>query len=81
MPQIHHFSQSNAAGIGQGDVAALLRQLADSIDGLGQVSVQDISFENDVTDDGLWPSMTVYFHYGTLDDDYCSCGNCATTPS
>jgi hypothetical protein len=33
-----HFSQSNPNGVGEGDVAALLRRVADSIDDLGDVS-------------------------------------------
>jgi hypothetical protein len=82
MPQVHHFSQSNPEGIGQNDVPALLRRLAKSIDSLGEVTVQDISFENEVTDIGLWPSMTVYFQYGSIVGD-CRCGSCrsATPPS
>ncbi len=73
LPLVHHFSQCNPAGPGQDNVAAMLRRIADSLDGLGKISVQNISFENDVTEDGLWPSVTVYFHYGEL-GERCACG-------
>lgn len=58
---IFHFSQSNPAGPGQSDVPALLRRVADSVEALGEVTVQDIVFHDEVTEDGTWPSMTVYF--------------------
>jgi hypothetical protein len=59
---ISHFSQSNPAGEGQGDVAALLRRVADSIDSLGDVQIQDITFTSEPTggEDDL--TVTVYFH-------------------
>lgn len=76
MPQIHHFSQSTPEGPGQGDCAALLRSVADTIEELGTVTVQDIAFGNEVTANGLWPSLTVYFHYGELDEP-CTCGRCS----
>ncbi len=59
---INHFSQSNPAGTGQGDVAALLRRVAQSIDDLGDVSVQDLTFASSVTagEDDL--TLTVYYH-------------------
>jgi len=57
-----HFSQSNPEGAGQGLVSALLRRVADSIDELGDVDVQDIVFHIEVTagEDDL--TMTVYYH-------------------
>jgi hypothetical protein len=60
-----HFSQANPAGEGQGDVPALLRRAADSIDALGEVNVQDLVLHNEVTESGDWPSLTVYFHRST----------------
>jgi hypothetical protein len=59
---IFHFSQSNPSGEAQGDVAALLRRVADAIESLGDVQVQDITFASTPTgaEDDL--SMTVYFH-------------------
>lgn len=59
---INHFSQSNPTGEGQGDVAALLRRVAQTIDDLGDVSIEDITFASSVTagEDDL--TVTVYFH-------------------
>lgn len=58
---ISHFSQSNPAGEGQGDVGALLRTIAESIESLGDVTVQDLVLHNQITADGPWPSITVYY--------------------
>jgi hypothetical protein len=55
---VRHFSQANPAGPGQDDVPGLLRRVADSIEGLGAVEVQDITYSGE--DDR--PTMTVYFH-------------------
>jgi hypothetical protein len=46
---INHFSQSNPAGKEQGFVPALLGRIADSIEALGDVDVQDITFSSEVT--------------------------------
>ncbi|MET7998052.1 hypothetical protein ABZU76_44920 [Amycolatopsis sp. NPDC005232] len=56
-----HFSQSNPDGPGQGDVASLLRRVADTVEGLGNVQVHDITFTSEVTggEDNL--TMTVYY--------------------
>jgi hypothetical protein len=59
---IHHFSQSNPTGIGQGFVPALLRRVADSIEALGDVDVQDITFSSEVTGEEDDLTMTVYYH-------------------
>jgi hypothetical protein len=59
---IRHFSQTNPRGPGQQDVPALLRRVADSIEELGPVEVQDLVLHQEVTAEGLWPSLTVYFH-------------------
>ncbi|MFJ8578130.1 hypothetical protein [Micromonospora sp. NPDC093277] len=56
-----HFSQSNPEGPGQDDVPALLRRVADSIEALGQVWIQDLVLHNEVTADGDRYSVTVYF--------------------
>jgi hypothetical protein len=58
---VEHFSQANPAGPGQGDVPALLRRVADSIEALGQVDVQDLVMHTEVTESGAWHSLTVYF--------------------
>lgn len=59
--KIFHFSQSNPVGPGQGDVGALLRRVADTLDELGDIIVQDITFSKQVTagEDDL--TMTVYY--------------------
>jgi hypothetical protein len=59
---IRHFSQGNAEGPEQGDVPRLLRRVADSIEALGEVEVQDLAFHTEITADGPWHSITVYFH-------------------
>ena len=58
---IAHFSQSNPRGKGQGNVAALLRRVADTLDDLGDVSVQDITFCSHATADEDDLTMTVYY--------------------
>lgn len=59
---IHNFSQSNPDGPGQGDVAALLRRVADTIESLGDVSVQDVVFHSEETADEDQLLVTVYYH-------------------
>ena len=57
----YHFSLSNPAGPGQGDVSRLLRSLADSLDALGDVQVGEITFTSIPTaaEDDL--TFTVYY--------------------
>ena len=62
---IEHFSQSNPRGPGQDDVPALLRRVADTLETMGDVQVQDLVLHTDVTDGAEWPSLTVYFHRRT----------------
>ena len=68
---IEHFSQANPVGDGQRDVPALLRRVAESIEALGPVDIQDLVMHTETTADGDWPSLTVYFHRepdpGTVD--------------
>jgi hypothetical protein len=59
---IFHFSQSNAAGDGQGDVPPLLRRVADTLEELGDVQVQDVTFSSEVTEGEDDLTMTVYYH-------------------
>jgi hypothetical protein len=58
---VRHFSQANPKGQGQGDVPALLRRVADSIEELGPVQVHDLVLHEEITADGPWVSLTVYF--------------------
>jgi hypothetical protein len=62
---VEHFSQANPAGKDQGDVPALLRWVADSIEALGEVEVQDLVMHTEVTETGDRHSLTVYFHRST----------------
>lgn len=58
----NHFSLSLPVGPGQGDVPALLRHLAATLENHGQVEVRDIVYHNEADKDGEdWPSVTVYF--------------------
>lgn len=59
---ISHFSQSNPAGEGQGNVASLLRRVADSLEALGDVMIEDITFSSEPTGDERDLTMTVYYH-------------------
>ncbi|MGI5171776.1 hypothetical protein ACQEU3_46265 [Spirillospora sp. CA-253888] len=59
---VRHFSQANPKGPGQGDVPALLRRVADSIEELGRVEVQDLLLHQEITAEGPWTNLTVYFH-------------------
>jgi hypothetical protein len=63
---LYHFTVATARGFDQDDVATLLRRVADALDQLGAVDVHDITFHVDWTEDGSWPSMTVYYE---VDDD------------
>ena len=62
---VEHFSQSNPKGDGQADVPALLRRVAGTIEALGDVDVQDLVMHTEVTAEGDWHSLTVYFHRAT----------------
>jgi hypothetical protein len=59
---VHHFTQGNPHGPGQGDVGAALRRLADTIDELGDIDVQDITYSSEVTDGEDQVTFTVYYH-------------------
>ncbi|MFE9788925.1 hypothetical protein ACFYO7_26455 [Nocardia salmonicida] len=62
-----HFSQANPAGPGQADVSALLRSVASTIEELGPVTIADLILHNEVTADGNWPSITVYYSKGSTE--------------
>ena len=55
------FSQANPAGPGQDDIPSLLRRVAESVEAIGPVEVQDLILHTEVTDNGPWYSLTVYF--------------------
>ena len=52
-----HFSEA-----GRGDVPELLRRVADSIQALGEIQVEDIAFSTQQTDGADDIAMTVYYH-------------------
>jgi hypothetical protein len=56
-----HFSQANPAGPGQDDIPSLLRRVAESVEAIGPVGVQDLILHTEVTEHGPWYSLTVYF--------------------
>jgi hypothetical protein len=61
---ISHFAQANPKGPDISNVPLLLRRVADSLDKLGRVEVQDITLHREITEDGEdWPSLTVYFRH------------------
>lgn len=64
---VHHLSHSNALGPNHGDLPALLRRMADTLDELGPADVQDMTLSTKVTEDGPWLRLTVYFHPGEPD--------------
>ena len=57
-----HFAQSNPAGKGQGDVPALLRRVAESLESLGDIDVQDITFHSQVAEGEDDLTITVYYN-------------------
>lgn len=59
--QALHFAQANPAGPDQADVPNLLRTVASTIENLGPITVADLILHNEITADGNWPSITVYY--------------------
>ncbi|MGW7368386.1 hypothetical protein ACWGI8_34445 [Streptomyces sp. NPDC054841] len=59
---VHHFSQANPSGPGCDSAPALLRRVADSIESLGPMEIQDIVIHSEITEHGAWLSATVYYH-------------------
>jgi hypothetical protein len=60
---IRHFTLANPIGTDRGDVPALLRRVADHLETLGEIEVQDLIMGTEVTDDGLVHGITVYFNH------------------
>jgi hypothetical protein len=65
---IQHFSHSNPRGLGQSDIPALLRRVADKLEEYGDIWVQDIVFSNPITPDGDNMKITVYYHLREEDE-------------
>lgn len=53
--------QTNPSGPGQGDVPALLRRVADTLDELGEIDVTDMVLDTSTHRDRSRPQLTVYF--------------------
>jgi hypothetical protein len=63
----YHFSQSNPAGLKENDVPSLLRRVAQSIEDLGEIKIQDIVFGNEPRmDGGSDLHMTIYYNLPDL---------------
>jgi hypothetical protein len=60
-PRILSFSQGNPVGPGYWDVPGLLRRVADSIEGIPNVRVNDIVFHSVETSESEDMHMTVYY--------------------
>lgn len=63
------FELSNPLGPGQGNVPALLRRVADTIEQLGDIEVYDLILHPRITrpDGEDWPSIVVYYDHKTTD--------------
>ena len=59
---IRHFTQANPAGPEQGNVPALLRRIAATIERHSDIEIQDVVLHNEITTGRDWWSATVYFH-------------------
>lgn len=58
---MHHFAQANPKGPGQDDVPALLRRVASTLEGIPGAVIMDLVMHNQITEDGDWYSLTVYY--------------------
>jgi hypothetical protein len=58
---MHHFSQANPRGPGQDDVPSLLRRVAATLEGIPDLNVMDLVLHDEMTGDGSWYSLTVYY--------------------
>jgi hypothetical protein len=57
----NHWSLGNPAGPGQDDLPRLLRRVADALEAEGPIEVLDLVVHNEITADGDWYSVTVYY--------------------
>jgi hypothetical protein len=62
-----HFSLSNPKGPGQDDLGRLLRRLAEQIELRGPIDVLHIAYSMEVTEDGDWPTFTVFYNDAATD--------------
>lgn len=59
-----HTSQGNPKGDGQDDLPKLLRTFADTVERLGDIDVLDLTLDDDITAEGSWFSLTLYYSRG-----------------
>ncbi len=59
-----HTSQGNSKGEGQGDLPKLLRTFADTVERLGDIEVLDLTLDDEITAEGSWFSLTLYYSRG-----------------
>ncbi|SNQ49258.1 conserved hypothetical protein [Frankia canadensis] len=71
---IRHFTLANPRGQAQGDIPALLRRAATSIENRGRIKVQDLVLHSEITAEGEWYSVTVY--YTRQPGRHCGRGDC-----
>lgn len=66
-----HVSLSNPADDGAADLPLLLRRVADLMDeeGIAPMDVMDLTVSSDMTADGPWWTVTVYWSSGRGEDD------------
>jgi hypothetical protein len=63
-----HFAHANPAGPGYDDVPALLRRVADAIEKIPDIRVDDMTFMSYLRGDPPDMFMTVYFHIADEDE-------------
>ncbi|BDZ49428.1 hypothetical protein GCM10025867_16690 [Frondihabitans sucicola] len=56
-----HFSQSVHADEAQGHFSELLRNVASTVDELGNVQVYDMTFKHEITTDDEYLTVTIYY--------------------
>lgn len=57
-----HFSQANPKDAPDvTSVPALLRRVAGTIEEMGDIEIQDLVMHTEITAEGIWPSLTVYY--------------------
>jgi len=66
-----HVSLSNPEGDGATDLPLLLRRVADLMEeeGIAPMDVMDLTVSSDMTADGPWWTVTVYWSPGSGEDD------------
>lgn len=66
---IEHFSQANPTAQGKATSRPCCAVSPPTLEQLSAVEVADLVLHTEITDQGAWPSLTVYFHRPTPDPD------------